>query len=71
MQRRPEASDTPLSRKRLPTVFKMKDRSGPLDLLVCNAAYQEKKGFFETDLALIRRTLEVNILAWLEGNSRP
>ena len=49
----------------------MKDRSGPLDLLVCNAAYQEKKGFFETDLALIRRTLEVNILAWLEGNSRP
>ena len=39
-------------------------QSGPLDLLVCNAAYQEKnKGFFETDLALIQRTLDVNILA--------
>ncbi|MBV9672293.1 MAG: SDR family oxidoreductase [Verrucomicrobia bacterium] len=38
-------------------------RSGPLDLLVCNAAYQEKKGFFETDLALLQRTLNVNILA--------
>jgi len=38
-------------------------RSGPLDLLVCNAAYQEKKGFFETDLALIQRTLGISILA--------
>ena len=38
-------------------------QSGPLDLLVCNAAYQEKKGFFDTDLALIRRTLDINILA--------
>ena len=38
-------------------------QNGPLDLLVCNAAYQEKKGFFETDLALIRRTLDINILA--------
>jgi glucose 1-dehydrogenase len=38
-------------------------QKGPLDLLVCNAAYQEKKGFFETDLALIRRTLDINILA--------
>ncbi|MBV9644550.1 MAG: SDR family oxidoreductase [Verrucomicrobia bacterium] len=39
-------------------------QSGPLDLLVCNAAYQEKnRGFFETDLALIQRTLDVNILA--------
>jgi glucose 1-dehydrogenase len=37
-------------------------QSGPLDLLVCNAAYQEKKGFFETDLALIQRTLDINIL---------
>ena len=37
--------------------------SGPLDLLVCNAAYQEKKGFFETDRALIQRTLDINILA--------
>lgn len=37
---------------------------GSLDLLVCNAAYQEKgKGFFETDLALIQRTFDVNILA--------
>ena len=38
-------------------------QNGPLDLLVCNAAYQEKKGFFETDLALIQRTLDINILA--------
>src|SRR3984957_7816055 len=39
-------------------------QKGPLDLLVGNAAYQEKnKGFFETDLALIQRTLDVNILA--------
>ena len=37
-------------------------QNGPIDLLVCNAAYQEKKGFFETDLALIQRTLDVNIL---------
>jgi glucose 1-dehydrogenase len=37
------------------------DRRGPLDILVCNAAYQEKKGFFETDLALMHRTLGVNI----------
>jgi 3-oxoacyl-[acyl-carrier protein] reductase len=37
---------------------------GPLDLLVCNAAYQEKgKGFFDADLALIQRTLDINILA--------
>jgi glucose 1-dehydrogenase len=38
-------------------------QNGPLDLLVCNAAYQEKKGFFETDLALMQRTLGINILA--------
>ena len=39
-------------------------QNGPLDLLVCNAAYQEKKkDFFETDSALIQRTLDVNILA--------
>jgi len=38
-------------------------QSGPLDLLVCNAAYQEKKGFFETDRALIQRTFEINIFA--------
>lgn len=37
-------------------------RSGPLDIVVCNAAYQEKKGFFDTDLALMQRTLGVNIL---------
>jgi glucose 1-dehydrogenase len=37
-------------------------QSGPLDILVCNAAYQEKKGFFETDLALIQRTIDINIL---------
>ena len=39
-------------------------QNGPLDLLVCNAAYQEKKkDFFQTDRALIQRTLDVNILA--------
>jgi glucose 1-dehydrogenase len=39
-------------------------QNGPLDLLICNAAYQEKKkDFFETDRALIQRTLDVNILA--------
>jgi glucose 1-dehydrogenase len=38
-------------------------QNGPLDLLVCNVAYQEKKGFFETDRALIQRTLDINILA--------
>ncbi len=39
-------------------------QNGPLDVLVCNAAYQEKKkDFFETDRALIQRTLDVNILA--------
>lgn len=37
------------------------DRHGSLDILVCNAAYQEKKGFFDTDLALMHRTLGVNI----------
>jgi glucose 1-dehydrogenase len=37
-------------------------QQGPLDLLVCNAAYQEKKEFLETDFALIQRTLDVNIL---------
>ena len=35
--------------------------AGPLDFLVCNAAYQEKKGFLETSLELLKRTLEVNI----------
>ena len=46
-----EPQAAPLQLSQTPTVFKMKDRSGPLDLLVCNAAHQEKKGFFETDLA--------------------
>ena len=39
-------------------------QSGPLDLLICNAAYQEKgRDFFGTDLALIQRTLDVNVIA--------
>ena len=38
-------------------------QSGPLDLLVCNAAYQEKKGFFETDRTLIQKTFDINIFA--------
>ena len=38
-------------------------QNGSLDLLVCNAAHQEKKGFFETDVALMQRTLGINILA--------
>jgi glucose 1-dehydrogenase len=37
--------------------------AGPIDLLVGNAAYQEKKGFGETSLALLRRTLAVNVEA--------
>jgi len=45
------------------TMLEQIHQRGPLDLLVCNAAYQEKKGFFETDLALIQRTLDINILA--------
>ncbi len=35
---------------------------GPIDCLICNAAYQEKKGFFETDIDLLKKTLGVNIL---------
>jgi glucose 1-dehydrogenase len=36
--------------------------SGPLDYLVCNASYQQKnKGFFDTDYAVLKRTLDVNI----------
>jgi glucose 1-dehydrogenase len=39
-------------------------RSGPLDLLVCNAAYQEKnKGLFETDLNTMSRTMGINVIA--------
>lgn len=38
-------------------------RSGPLDLLVCNAAYQEKnKGLFGTDLYTMTRTIGINVL---------
>lgn len=37
--------------------------AGPIDVLVCNAAYQEKKGMFDTDLALLRKTMAVNIYA--------
>jgi glucose 1-dehydrogenase len=37
---------------------------GPLDMLVCNAAYEEKsKGLFETDLAAMTKTIGVNLLA--------
>lgn len=36
---------------------------GSLDLLVCNAAYQEKnKGLFETDITTMSRTLGINVL---------
>ena len=39
-------------------------RSGPLDLLVCNAAYQEKdKGLFETDLNTLSKTIGINVIA--------
>jgi glucose 1-dehydrogenase len=37
-------------------------RSGPVDILVCNASHQEKKGFLQTDLALLNQTLGVNIV---------
>lgn len=36
---------------------------GPLDMLICNAAYEEKVAFLDTDEALMRRTLEVNVFA--------
>jgi len=37
-------------------------KSGPLDLLVCNAAYQIKnKGLFETDVETMEKTLAVNL----------
>ena len=36
---------------------------GPLDMLVCNAAYQEKnKGLFETDLSTMETTIGINVL---------
>jgi glucose 1-dehydrogenase len=34
---------------------------GPLDMLLCNAAYQEKKNFLDTDDALMQRTLGLNV----------
>jgi len=37
--------------------------AGPLDFVVCNASYQEKKSFFDTDTALLERTLAVNLRA--------
>jgi glucose 1-dehydrogenase len=38
-------------------------RSGPLDLLVCNAAYQEKnKSLFETELNTMARTMGINVI---------
>jgi glucose 1-dehydrogenase len=51
------------SEKAVEAMLKQIHRDGALDLLVCNAAYQEKKGFFDTDRALIQRTLDINILA--------
>jgi len=36
---------------------------GPLDILICNAAYEEKVTFLDTDEALMRRTLDVNVFA--------
>ncbi len=39
-------------------------KAGPLDLLVCNAAYQEKnKDLFETDLDTMARTIDINVIA--------
>ena len=35
--------------------------AGPLDLLVCNAACVEKNRFFETNLDLLKHSLDVNI----------
>ncbi|MEX0774187.1 MAG: SDR family oxidoreductase, partial [Phycisphaeraceae bacterium] len=34
---------------------------GPLDILVCNAAYQEKVPFLDTSLALMQQTFAVNV----------
>jgi glucose 1-dehydrogenase len=36
---------------------------GSLDFFVGNAAYQEKKGLLETDVALLQQTLAVNLMA--------
>jgi glucose 1-dehydrogenase len=35
---------------------------GPLDMLLCNAAYQEKKSFVETGADTMRKTLELNVM---------
>lgn len=35
---------------------------GPIDMLLCNAAYQEKKSFLETDSNSLRKTLELNVM---------
>ena len=35
---------------------------GPLDMLLCNAAYQEKKSFLETESESLRKTLELNVM---------
>jgi len=38
--------------------------SGPLDYLVCNASFQEKnRDIFQTDLALMHKTLGINIIS--------
>jgi glucose 1-dehydrogenase len=37
--------------------------TGPLDLYVGNAAYQEKKGLLDTNVELLQRTLAVNLIA--------
>jgi len=36
--------------------------AGPLDMLICNAAYQQKKTFMETDADVMRKTLELNVM---------
>jgi len=37
-------------------------KAGPISILVCNAAYQQKITFMETERSVLARTLEVNIL---------
>ena len=44
------------------TLLKKVHADGPLDMLICNAAYSTKVPFVETELSLLQRSLEVNVL---------
>jgi glucose 1-dehydrogenase len=44
------------------TLLKKVHADGPLDMLICNAAYSTKVPFVETEFSLLQRSLEVNVL---------